>query len=67
MSNEIVGEISRQFQGASPESFLCATCKKYDGALKCRLGIFIAFEGANMSLCQSFEQGRKCPHCGKMI
>ncbi len=66
MSNGILDEMARQSQGMSPEKFICATCTKYEGALKCRIGVFIAFKGANMTGCWYYELGRKCLHCGKM-
>lgn len=61
----IIEEINRQSQDLSPENFRCDKCKNYEGKLVCLKGVFIAFEGANLSVCMFFRPGQKCPHCGE--
>ena len=67
MISSILDETYRQSQGASmsEDVFICQTCQNYGGRCRCAIGVFIAFEGANMICCQFHEYGRKCPHCGR--
>ena len=67
-TNGIIAEINRQSQyiEEDPNPFKCSTCCNYKGALKCGKGIFIAFEGANLSGCFGYEEGNKCRHCGRI-
>ena len=67
MSKNILKEIEKQSQDVKPENFLCFTCKNYKGGCRCEANVFIAFEGANLSSCFAYRQGRKCPHCGRII
>ena len=68
MSNNILAEIVTQsnpdFNGTY--SFPCADCVNHTGGCQCNKGIFIAFEGANLSNCIYYERGRKCYHCGRI-
>lgn len=66
MGNSLGKEIVRQSQDIQPDNFICNECKNYHGALSCEKGIFIAFEGANLSGCPYFSPGRKCRYCGKV-
>ena len=59
----LVEEMMKQSQ---PGVFLCDSCKNYKGALSCENGVFIAFEGANLSHCRFFVPGKRCPHCGRI-
>ena len=65
--NDIYDEMVKQSQDVSPQNFRCSTCVYYDGRLICRLGTFIAFDGANMSHCSRYRLGKGCPNCGKMV
>ena len=69
MSSSIRDEIEKQstttFDGKV--TFLCETCKNYKGSCICEKGVFIAFVGANIPLCHFYEQGKKCPYCGRNI
>lgn len=66
MSNGIRDEIIKQSRNWEQGFFLCASCRNYKGALVCENGIFIAFEGANLTHCSYYELGKKCRHCGKI-
>ena len=66
-STGIGEEIVRQSVDMGWDNFLCATCKNHSGGCKCDAGIFIAFEGANLSNCSYYQKGLKCPHCGKKV
>lgn len=66
-SHTLIDEMCKQGQDIAPENFLCASCKNYKGALSCEKGLFIAFEGANLSHCSYFVRGRRCSHCGKPV
>ncbi len=65
--SSIADEIYKQSQGMDMGTFKCATCKNYKGGCCCEKWMFIAFEGANLSGCQFYEMGRKCPHCGRIV
>jgi len=67
MSHGIAEEIVKQSQGAGWENFVCSVCKNYAGGCVCERGVFIAFEGADVSGCIYQEKGRACPHCGRYI
>lgn len=62
----IADTIWRQSINLSQDNFLCKTCKNYLGSCTCQLGVFIAFEGANLSNCFGYRKGTKCIHCGKI-
>ena len=49
-------EIYRQSQDICPENFLCSSCQNHTGGCQCSKGVFIAFEGANLSLCRMYEE-----------
>lgn len=66
-SGTLIEEMVKQSQNIEPGVFLCEQCTNYKGALVCQKGVFIAFEGANLSHCSFFWRGRKCPHCGRVI
>jgi hypothetical protein len=67
MVKGIKQEIERQSMGVGDITvFWCASCRNYEGALVCKKGVFIAFEGANLSNCHFFDPGEKCSHCGKI-
>ena len=63
----IMEEITRQSQNVRPENFICATCKYHTDGYGCQKGVFVAFQGANMSGCGWYELGKPCPHCGRMV
>ena len=69
MSNNIKAEIEKQSTTTYDGHvvFLCATCKNHTGGCQCAKGVFIAFEGANIPMCCFYQQGIKCPHCGRII
>ncbi len=62
----LIDEMVKQSQYIRPGVFLCLWCKNYEGALVCKQGIFIAFEGANLSHCSFYRQGVPCVHCGRI-
>jgi hypothetical protein len=62
----VVDAIWQQSINLSEDNFLCKTCKRYLGGCSCLLGVFIAFEGANLSRCYGYQKGTKCIHCGKI-
>jgi len=64
MSNSILSEVERQSQNTTLDNFLCQNCSYYKGGLACENGVFIVFQGANMSGCRYYRHGTKCPHCG---
>jgi hypothetical protein len=59
-------EMVKQSQNWEQGVFRCASCLNYKGACTCEKGIFIAFEGANLTHCSYYQQGKKCRHCGRM-
>jgi hypothetical protein len=63
--NSIAEEMIKQSQNMCFVNFLCASCKNYQGKLVCSQGVFIAFEGANLSGCRFYIKGQKCPKCGE--
>jgi len=69
MSNSIGQEIEKQSQPTFNGTylFICSDCKHYEGGCKCEKGVFIAFEGANISSCVYYETGIKCPHCRRNV
>lgn len=72
MANDIAQEIARQSIGPGDPNlfwnlFWCGHCRNYEGALVCKKGVFIAFEGANLSNCRFFDLGKKCAHCDKIV
>lgn len=66
-TNSIQTEMARQSQDMGGLNFICSDCRNYEGGCKCNLGVFIAFTGANMSTCRFYQNGSKCPHCGKNV
>ena len=66
ISNDLTGVIVRQSQNMGGENFICQNCKNYKGGCVCTMGVFIAFERANLSGCVYHQSGRKCPHCGRI-
>ena len=64
MSKNISLEVERQSQNTTIDNFLCQHCIYYKGSLVCENGVFIAFQGANVSGCRFYQCGTKCPHCG---
>ena len=65
-TNDIREEIARQAQDAFVYNFSCKTCMNYKGRCCCEKNVFIAFEGANMSGCANYIEGKKCQHCGRI-
>lgn len=60
-------EIVKQSENMGWENFLCSSCRNYKGGCACEKGVFIAFTGANLSTCIYYIQGKKCPHCGRIV
>lgn len=58
--------IARQSENINVDDWLCLTCKNYEGDLRCKKNVFIAFTGANMRGCYFYEHGHKCRHCGRV-
>ena len=52
------------WQSRSGGCFACRDCRHYAGRLICERGVFIAFEGANMSDCSAYETERRRPQGG---
>lgn len=52
-------------QSPTIDGWICKTCVNYEGPLKCKFNIFIAFVGANMAGCRFHQQGMECRHCHK--
>ena len=65
--NNILDELAKQSQNVTPQNFICQNCKNHKGGCGCEQNMFIAFNGANTSVCQYYETGRKCPHCGRIV
>jgi len=49
-------EMLRQSQDISPEHFICSSCNNHTGGCQCAKGVFIAFEGANLSACRLYDK-----------
>jgi len=74
MSYPITDEISRQGidvrhdylpkLGIHTRNFICASCTHHIGGCRCDAGVFIAFEGGNLSACVFYD--RECRHCHKI-
>lgn len=65
--SDIGNEIVRQSQDMRWDNFPCSSCKNYGGGCVCEKGVFIAFEGANLSNCMYQDKGKACPHCGRYV
>ena len=65
--SDIRSEIAKQSVDMGWDNFPCSSCKNYMGGCGCEKGVFIAFEGANLSGCIYQDKGKACPHCGRYI
>jgi len=63
----ISDEIIKQSADMGWANFPCSFCKHYMGGCACSKGVFIAFAGANLSMCSFQDKGKACPHCGRYI
>jgi len=59
MADGIITEIEKQSQDVRWENWICKTCTLYSGSLICKMNMFIAFEGADMSRCSSYTPAHK--------
>ena len=64
--NTIYDEMGKQSNEVKPQNFVCSSCVYYQGGCGCLKGIFIAYEGANLTHCSYYKEGFRCPHCGKI-
>lgn len=64
--NSVADEIVRQSLQMESYNFLCKDCVNHLGGCGCAKGVFVAFEGANLSNCVFYKHGRICPHCGRI-
>lgn len=66
MSYTILQEMMGQGNDINVDDWLCLACVNYLGKLRCQRNVFIAFTGANMSLCCYYQQSQICIHCGNV-
>lgn len=62
----IIEAMAAQSTNINVDNWHCLNCRNYKGKLRCEANVFIAFEGANLSMCSFYERGRQCPHCRRV-